>query len=170
MSMLLFLFGITLSCSAKLPKKQAASQLFTADSVAIDSLGDSICSIIDNAVWVKAYTIAAPNDTTANRSKVTIPTKDKSIVKFIVTDPVNYQSDAPVFGLFIPQFGLSFATRKAEVAAIFDFGLGKWQIINQEGKVVRQFDLRSDNMFRYACILFPDDEFFKALKKATEQE
>jgi hypothetical protein len=66
-----------------------------------------------------------------------------------------------VYGAFMPTFSISFIKKKEMYVAKFDFGLHKWAIYDNNGQMLKRFDLPSDNVLRLANILFPENDYFK---------
>ena len=136
------------------------SQALT-DSVMRTAVGDSIYRIITEAKKIKAEEIKLTNDTTKATVSEAINVKGKyfPLVQFILANPKNYGGDTTVYGQFIPCFKLTFIKKKEEVCILyFDFGLKKWNLCDNTGKVVKQFDFPSDDMLRFANMLFPDND------------
>lgn len=167
-SLLVVMAGTMTNCSAKTPITKSPNA-FESDTLVVKELGDSICSLLERARKIRAFTITLPGDSLTHIQSVSVPTTDKALVKFIVTDPANYETDVVTYGKFAPQFGMSFSTRKAAVFIYYDFGLHKWQIKNDKGDVILERDLKSRDMFRYARIIFPDNDFFNALYQEEQK-
>lgn len=166
---LMVMAGVMTDCSAKSPCQKTSHNL-AADSVVTKALGDSVCSIIEKARTMRLFTVTAPDDTVNTPGSVIVPMKDRSLVKFIITNPDDYESDVVTYGIFVPQFGVQFATRKEEVSIYYDFGLRKWQLRNAKGDVLLERDLKSGNMFRFARTAFPDDKFFNSLPQTENKQ
>lgn len=159
------LFSFT-GCSAR-PNNASDSLVLLqvqTDSVMRTAVGDSIYRIITEAKKIKAEEIKLTNDTTKATVSEAINVKGKyfPLVQFILANPKNYGGDTTVYGQFIPCFKLTFIKKKEEVCILyFDFGLKKWNLCDNTGKVVKQFDFPSDDMLRFANMLFPDNDLYK---------
>jgi hypothetical protein len=135
------------------------------DSVMRSAIGESLYKIIIGAKSVKAEEIILKSDPVDSVATTTVNVKSRflPLVQFIVADPNNYCGNKTVFGKFMPCFKLTFVKKKEVCVLNFDFGLKKWNICDGNGKVIRSYDLSSDDMLRLANMLFPDNELFKNL-------
>lgn len=163
---LLFTIGLTNSMRC------GASELISTASLQNDStiarvLGDSIYGIIKNAKEIEVSTIIMQNDTTRKKSCIKIGKQDRSLVDFIVLNPMDYKSNIPVWGLMLPTLNVKFSTKKAVIYFEYDFGLRKLRVTDYIGKQLLMFDLKSDNMIRFASLLFPNDPYFKEMLNPT---
>lgn len=165
MSMLaLFVFT---SCSAQ-PRttNTSGTQSFNkTDSIMRTAVGDSIYNVITKVKKIKAEEIMLTNDTTKTIKDATIDIKSKYIplIQFILSDPKIYHGDLATYGNFMPCFKLTLIKKKEICILNFDFGLKKWNICDGTGKQIKMFDLSSDDMLRFANILFPKNELYKNL-------
>lgn len=135
------------------------------DSIMKSMIGDSIYAIITGAKKIKAEEIVLTNDTTKNIASISkaVDVKGKfvPIVQFILSNPQNYSGEMVVYGLFMPCFKLTFLKKKESCILNFDFGLKKWNICDDKERVIKTFDYPSDDMLRFANMLFPENELFK---------
>ncbi len=163
---MLALFVFT-SCSAH-PRTTNTSDSLSfnkTDSVMRTAVGDSTYKIIKEAKKIKAEEIKLTSDTTKTAEDVAVDIKSKYVplIQFLLTDPKIYQGDLATYGIFTPCFKLTF-TKKKEVCILnFDFGLRKWNICDGTGKQIKMFALSSDDMLRFANILFPENELYMNL-------
>lgn len=167
----LTLIGIatTISCSAKVPSDKSTSQPIVAtDTIMHKAVGDSIYRVITNAKKVEIASLSLQSDSTSHTISKKVSAKDIGLMKFIATNPKNYLTDTPVYGVFIPQFQATYTQKKVKVTLKYDFGLRKWGIFDAEDKQIAMFDLVSDNMLRFACKMFPDNQFFHELLLTRE--
>lgn len=172
-AMLAFLFCtiFSLLCEGCCAQPNNSSSVFTPiDSTLtltpVDStMRDSLYRVMIDAQKVKAEEIKLTNGTTKTAKEVAINVKSKYIplVQFILSDPKIYRGDLSTYGNFMPCFKLTFIKKKEVCILNFDFGLKKWNICNGEGKQIKMFDLSSDDMLRFANMLFPDNELYKNL-------
>ncbi len=148
--------------SANAPVGQPLSET---DSVMRGAVGDSIYRIITEAKKIKAEEIALTNDSTKSATSVVKDVKGKFVylVQFVLSSPKNYGSDVASFGTFMPCFKLTFVKKKEVCVLNFDFGLKKWSICDSSGKVIKKFDLPSDDMLRIAQMLFTENKLYNSL-------
>lgn len=169
--LILTLVGIatTTSCSANGPgKKSTAQQIVTTDTIMHKAVGDSIYRIITNAKKVEIASLPLLSDSIKLPIFRKVSSKDLELMKFIATNPKNYLTNTPVYGVFMPQFQATYTQKKDKVTLKYDFGLRKWGIFNAEDQQIAMFDLVSDNMLRFACKMFPDNLFFQELLLTRE--
>lgn len=135
------------------------------DSVMRNAVGDSVYKIMTEAKKVKAAEIKLINDTIKSAKEVAIDIKAKYVplVRFVLADPIIYRGNLATYGNFMPCFKLTFIKKKEVCVLNFDFGLKKWNICDGEGKQIKMFDLSSDDMLRFANLLFPENVFYKNL-------
>ena len=162
----LTLFAFT-GCSAQ-PDMTNTSDLqsyFQTDSVMRTAIGDSIYKIITEAKKIKAEEIKLTSDTTKTAKEVAIDVKAKYVplVQFILADPKIYRSNLTTYGSFMPGFKLTFIKKKESCILYFDFGLKKWNVCDNTGKQIKMFDLSSDDMLRFANMLFAKNDLYKNL-------
>ncbi len=162
--MALFAFS---GCSAHPNKANAPvdQSLSETDSVMRAAVGDSIYRIITEAKKIKAEEIVLTNDSTKSANPVAKDLKGKFVylVQFVLSSPKNYSSDVASFGSFMPCFKLTFVKKKEACVLNFDFGLKKWSICDASGKVLKKYDLPSDDMLRIAQMLFTENKLYNSL-------
>lgn len=150
-------------CDAQAGK---SSSLFApADSTVKAEMRYNIYKIITEAKKIKAEEISLTNDTTKTVKVEAIDIKSKYIplVQFILTDPKIYHGNLATYGKFMPSFRLTFIKKKEVRILNFDFGLKKWNVCDGTGKQIKMYDLSSDDMLRFANMLFPENELYKNL-------
>lgn len=156
-----------LGCSAYPSNATNSNQPPTeTDSVMRSAIGDSIYSIITEAKKVKAEAVKIGNDSISNVGEINVNSKDFSLIRFIISDPKNYKSNVTVYGKFRPCFTLTFTKKKEACIVNFDFGLRKWNVCDNKGRLLKSFDLNSDDMLRLANTLFPKNKYFESLINA----
>jgi hypothetical protein len=149
------------SCSAKAPNDKNVTNMITeTDSIMQKAVGDSIYRVITKAKRIEVVSLSLASDSTQQEVTKRIPSKEFSIVNFIVTNPKNYLTNKPLYGEFMPQFQATYTLKKEVVYLRYDFGLRKWGVFDTNGVEIAMFDLASDNMLRLACKYFPDNKFF----------
>ncbi len=171
--LLLVAITATTSCVAKVhnnnsTSKPAAAATAATDTIMQKAVGDSIYQIITKAKRVEITSLPLQSDSIKQAVSRKVSSKDLELMKFIATNPRNYMSDVVAYGVFMPQFQASYAKKKAKVILKYDFGLRKWGVFNAEDKQIAMFDLASDNMLRFACKMFPDNQFFHKLLLTRE--
>lgn len=165
----LVVIATTTSCSAKVPSDKSTSQPIVAtDTIMHKAVGDSIYRIITNAKKVEIASLPLQSDSIKETISKKVSSKDLELMKFIATNPKNYMTDTAVYGVFMPQFQAVYTQKKANVTLKYDFGLRKWGIFDAEDQQIAMFDLISDNMLRFACKMFPDNQFFHELLLTRE--
>ena len=159
-----------ISTAGKMNKKQLPEQTVAVpDTVMRNAVGDSIYRIIVNAKKVEIASLPLQSDSTGKIITKKISSKDLQLMKFIATNPKNYLSNKTVYGVFLPQFQATYSNKKESLTLKYDFGLRKWGIFNADDKEIAIFDLSSDNMLRFACKMFPDNQFLHDLLMTREQ-
>ena len=159
--LMLAVIATTTNCSAKVPSdKSTSKQVVATDTIMQKAVGDSIYRIITNAKKIEITSSPLQSDSLKQTISRKVSSKDLELMKFIATNPKNYLSDTTVYGVFMPQFQATYTQKKTSVILKYDFGLRKWGIFDTEDKQIAMFDLVSDNMLRFACKMFPDNQFF----------
>ncbi|MBR7170851.1 MAG: hypothetical protein IKD19_01425, partial [Prevotella sp.] len=164
MMSMLSLFVFT-GCSA-FPNNASTSPLqqqAQTDSVMIGAVGDSIYNVITGAKKIKAEEIKMTNDTTQSTKSIVVDVKGNFIplVQFVLSNPKIYSGNTAVYGQFMPCFKLTFIKKKEKCVLYFDFGLKKWNVCDDKGRVIKAFDLSTNDMLRIANMLFPNNDLFK---------
>lgn len=133
------------------------------DSVMRSAIGDSLYRIIAKAKKIKAEEIVLTNDTTQSAKSTAINVKSKHVIllQFLLSNPANYGGDTTVYGMFLPCFKLTFIKNNESCTLNFDFGLRKWGVCDDKGQMIKRFDLSSDDMLRFANMLFPNNDLYK---------
>lgn len=167
--LLLAVIATTASCTAKVPgNKRTSQEVVATDTIMHKAVGDSIYRIITDAKKVEIASLTLESDGMIQTNSKNVASKELELMKFIATNPKNYQTDASVYGVFVPQFQATYMQKKASVTLKYDFGLRKWGVFDAEDKQIALFDLESDNMLRFACKMFPDNRFFHELLLTRE--
>lgn len=157
--------SIVTSCSAQPNKVKTNKDVVMTDSVMRRAVGDSIYKILTNAKSVSASVKLKAKDN-KNDSIITVKVnkQDKYVLNFILTAPLNYETNDTVYGKYLPNFSLSFIASKGKrCTANFDFGLRKWNICDSQGKEIVIYDLPTNDVLRLANQLFPSCEYFNVL-------
>lgn len=164
LTLMMALIATTTICIAKEPSGKGESQQVAAtDTIMQKAVGDSIYRIITNAKKVEIAYLAPQSDSLRHPITRKVSSKSVVLMKFIATNPQNYRSDIAVYGEFMPQLQATYTQKKAKAILKYDFGLRKWGIFDSKDEQIAVFDLVSDNMLRFACQMFPDNQFFSDL-------
>ena len=153
------------NCSAstcKRAKPEAANA--EADSLFAKSFADSITTVILESKDFTAILLPTPNDSLSGKT-MKLKTVDKEIFKFIISDGKNYESDEIVYGITRPSLKVIVKNKKTSLQLGFDLGLRKWLICDEKGDTLKQYDIKTDDMLRFAHRLFPEDTLFNELIK-----
>lgn len=102
-----------------------------------------------------------PVDTLKKDSIRVLPRKLNSIVKFLLLDPDNFNSNDIVYGMF--QSDLCYilkASRNRFVQIHIDLGLRKWKLTDSRNLEICTFDMKTTSMqlLRLTILLFPEDK------------
>lgn len=165
----LVVIAATASCSAKERNEKRKSQPVVAmDTIIQKAIGDSIYHLIEKAKKVEIRSLSLQSDSLSQTLTKKVSSKELELMKFIATNPKNYIADTVTYGVFLPQFEAVYSLKKECITLKYDFGLRKWAIYNHENKQIAKFDLVSDNMLRFACKMFPDNQFYYELLMTRE--
>ena len=148
--MLLTMVGIS-SCEAKSSKDELPTEKMQ------KCLGDSITKVLmdANRITVELQG-ASQTDSIATKSKLT--KKQRYAMRFMVTNEKNFESNDTVYGKLMPNVVYTFCYKKQNVFVAVDFGLRKWQIQDENGKPLIQFDLKDDGLLYLTHLVFPKNE------------
>lgn len=139
------------SCKAKCPK-----DILTSIKVE-ETLGDSVSSILMKARCVTAE-LQGASQTDSAATNVILTSKQRYVIRFMITNEKNFESNITVFGKLMPNVVYTFTRKKRKVLVAVDFGLRKWQIQNGVGKPLLQFDLKDEGLLYLTHLVFPKSE------------
>ena len=154
------------NCSAS-PKnnKENTNNFIGTTSVMRENLGDSVCNIIMNSKRIKAEAINI-TDKSKSYDEVMVSKSLEAVAKFIITNPEQYNDALPVYGRFMPNFILTFYTKKENIIVKMSLGLRQWKVYDAQGKeIIKTKSLYSNDMLRLAEILFPGNEYVQSIIK-----
>lgn len=137
------------------------TQSMETDSVMRQSVGDSIYILLMKAKEIRA--VSFNTESNPPEKGLRLNRVQREILRFILTDVKNYQSNATVYGKFASMFQLTFRYKGNSCILNFDFGLNKWQLCEKTGRVLKQYDLKINNMLRFAHLIFPEDNLINEL-------
>ena len=135
------------------------------DSIVSAALGDSIFNIIKNAKSITAEIIGYTDTIKEKTPEVKLSDENIKIIKFLLMNPQNVSSNETVFGKVLPNICFNFKYKKQICLIYFDFGLGKWQIRDVDGKLLKTFDIKSPEFVNLSSKLFPNDGYLTELLK-----
>lgn len=143
----------------------ARIQQFRCDTLMRESVGDSICMLLMESQNVKVTALKFVDDSVRSSvgQEMKLNKSQRDIVRFILVNRKNCLSDSVVYGKFFPSFWMKFVSGCQACTLNFDFALRKWNICDSKGKMLVQYDLKTDEMLRFACILYPDCTYFNSL-------
>lgn len=145
------------TAQAKVREGELAYQCVS-DSVVLQSVGDSIYTILTKSTEVHASIIGSKE-----HSDLRLRKSMRTILHFILSDVDNVKCNTTVYGKFMPTFRLVFTYKKRQCTLDYDFALKKWHVCNADGKRIKEFDLKSTDMLRFALMIFPNDTFMNQL-------
>ena len=166
--LLLSFLVVTTNCSAK--TRNDKNVILERDSLIIKAVGDSIAETILFPQKITAGVLPLMGDSVQERKTISLSSKQKVVVGFIISNPADYTVDTPKYGLFSPQFYFTIVgKKKCTITLKYDFALNKWGVFNSEDKEIIKKDIISTDILRFANILFPDNEFLKTTYDRTIQ-
>lgn len=146
---LLTIVGIS-SCEAKPSKDELPTEKMQ------KNLGDSITKVIMNAKNITAELQgASQTDSIVTNAKLT--KKQCFVMRFMITNEKNFESNDTVYGKIMPNVVYTFNYKKQNVFIAVDFGLRKWQIQDENGKPLIQFDLKDEGLLYLTHLVFPEN-------------
>lgn len=146
-----------LTCSACIAHRDQKSKCTACRTTLIptDKLGDNIVSLIRNAGDISVS--LNDNGTTVTRTRIGKPCRH--LLRFIITNPANYESDKPVYGKMMPNLTITLSHKRQRCTLAYDLGLRKWAVYDSADSLIARFDMAPGNdMARFADMLFPDNK------------
>ena len=161
-ALILTIIGIS-SCEAK-PSKDALPTVKMQKS-----LGDSITKVIMNAKNITAELQgASQTDSVVTNAK--LAKKQCYVMRFMITNEKNFESNDTVYGKLMPNVVYKFTYKKQNVLVAVDFGLRKWQIQDESGKPLIQFDLKDEGLLYLTHLVFPENGMINYYYKNKEKK
>lgn len=155
---LVILLCCATSCSAKnREERKSCMPMGRSELLLRTVVGDSVAGIILKARNVEIGTDSCP----AKRLNV----YEKAIVQYLIADTCNFESDTKVYGLFHSCLSIKFKCRRKNVIIHYDFNLHKWTMENEDKQLLCRYDLKSDEIVRFALLALPDDDYLNKLYK-----
>ena len=120
-------------------------------------LGDSITKVIMDAKYITAELQgASQTDSVVTKAKLT--KKQCYVMRFMITNEKNFECNDTVYGKIMPNVLYTFTSKKKNVIVAIDFGLRKWQIQDEKGKPLIQFDSKDNGLLYLTHLVFPKNE------------
>lgn len=158
------MIALTSCCIHRQTKKGMDDINIACDSTASSFMGDSIFSIFTSARSATAVNKSISLSNTTDTTVILKPDATATL-RFMIETPDNYLSDNPVYGLFNPSVIYIFKSGKKEISVVFDFGLEKWGISDEAGKLLFTRDLRNNDILRFSRHIFPTDPLLESIDK-----
>ncbi len=137
------------------------------DSIMRQSLSDSIYTPLMKAKEIRAFSFNTKDN--SHQKIRRLNRVQREILRFILTDIQNYQNNITVYGKFVSMFQLTFCYKGNLCILTFDFGLNKWQLCDKTRKPLKQYDLKTGNMLRFAHLIFPEDNLINELINTNQK-
>ena len=153
---------------------QDTTTQLSSETIIKNIVPDSIVSIISNAKKISCELYKQEVDSDGNLSIDTVysdvPKDMNNIVKYLFFNEENFETDNKTRGLFGTWTTICFTDKKGKTARLgIDFGIWKWQLLDDNGKVICQKDLTDRQFFRLVMEVFPNEkslkEYYELLKK-----
>lgn len=146
---LLTIVGVS-SCEAKPSKDALPTEKMQ------KCLGDSITKVLMTSKIITAdLQGASQTDSVVTNAKLT--KKQCYVMRFMITNEKNFESNDIVYGKIMPNVVYTFTCKKQNVFVAVDFGLKKWQIQDENGKPLIQFDLKDEGLLYLTHLVFPNN-------------
>lgn len=132
-------------------------------------LGDSITKVLMSSKNVTAELQgASQTDSAAINAKLT--KKQCYVMRFMITNEKNFESNDTVYGKIMPNVVYTFNYKKQNIFVAVDFGLRKWQIQDENGKPLIQFDLKDEGLLYLTHLVFPENEMINYYYETKEKK
>lgn len=159
---LLTMVGVS-SCEAKPSKDALPTEKMQ------KCLGDSITKMLMNSKNITAdLQGASQTDSVVTNAKLT--KKQCYVMRFMITNEKNFESNDTVYGKIMPNVVYTFTYKKQNVFVAVDFGLRKWQIQDENGKPLIQFDLKDEGLLYLTHLVFPENEMINYYYENKEKK
>lgn len=153
---------IATSCTAKaINTDKSCNVLAQSENVLTKALGDSISHII-----MKAKNVEISTDSSQSKR---MNSYERSVVQYLIADSCNFSTDTKVFGQFVPYLCIKFCHYRKSVKILFDFRLHKWMIKGANEKLLCMYDLKSEDILRFAALALPEDKYIYEFVKKQEK-
>lgn len=140
------------SCSAKKKtKNRNYAAIEQSNAVLSAAIGDSITDILINARHVEICTDSCQKELSAD---------ERSIVRYVLADKKNLSTDMKVFGEFVPYLRINFHHKRKSITILYDFNLHKWMMKGANDALLCMYDLKSNEIIRFAQFVLPQDKEF----------
>lgn len=150
------------SCTAKVTNENKTGNVAVhSERVLKKALGDSISHII-----LKAKNVEISTDSCQSRK---LNEDARAVVRYIIADSCNFSTDTKVFGQFVPYLSIKFSHYKKSIVVLYDFRLHKWMIKGANEKLLCMFDLKSNDILRFASLALPEDKYINEFVKQQQK-
>lgn len=159
--MLLIVFTMCTSCNAT-PKVEMKTLIESQKELGYGKvMKDSVASIILDAKTVTCELQSKnPADTLRQDSVIKVPENLVGTLKYLFTNPDNFQTNDTVFGNFDSWACYKFEAKKKQVVYLeMDFGIRKWRLLDSKKKEICGSDMKENNkqFIYFTRLLFPKD-------------
>lgn len=132
-------------------------------------LGDSLTKVLMGAKSINAELQGvSQTDSVSIHAKLT--RKQCYVLRFMVTNEKNFESNDIVYGKIMPNVIYTFSYKKRNVFIAVDFGLRKWQIQDENSRSLIQFDLKDDGLLYLTHLVFPENEMINYYYENKEKK
>ena len=132
-------------------------------------LGDSITRVLMSSKNITAdLQGTSQTDSVVTDAKLT--KKQCYVMRFMITNEKNFESNDTVYGKIMPNVVYAFTYKNQNVFVAVDFGLRKWQIQDENGKPLIQFDLNDDGLLYLTHLVFPENKMINYYYENKEKK
>lgn len=165
--LIILILLMSMSCMAY-PRKYSSCIESRQDSTLYAIMvNDSITNIIVRARNITCESlVVSSKDSVQVDSVKTLSGVIKNVLKYLILDPSNFESNDIVFGQFSPSVSYRFVgSGKRVVYVEMDFGLKKWRILDNKKRELQMGDMKKNNIqfLRLTRIIFPKDDYLRIL-------
>lgn len=162
---MLIITSTLFSCNAKRNGFSFANDsIITKEISANNDISDSILNIMMNANRVQANLYVSSMDTIREiASKNNLNREDMGALKLSLLLSEIHETDAIVYGRFLPKVSFLFSKGKEACTIEVDFGLNQLKVILINSKLT--FTIYNDILLKETVLLFPNDDFLPFLLK-----
>lgn len=162
LSALTFLTLASCKCSQKLGTVAADSSPFFSDPAIASGLNDSIRGILTAPDKVTITRLKLDVDTLKPGEPRALNAQERYLIDFLMSNPENYASNEPVYGMFIPQVEVTYSAGGAAVNLQYDLGLKKWGIFTADAPFIAFHDIPGTDMARAFNLICPNDTLLQS--------
>jgi len=145
--------------------REDSNELSVIDYHLVRALGEDDSKIIIHADSIVATTIAWEG---CIEESINLPEYMASIVKYTFCTSSMYASNKKVYASFQPYLSLTFYYKTQSLNILFDYGINKWMIKNNNGSIICH-DLRNSALLPLFYILFQNNPLIEQSYKKILQ-